>query len=99
MALLDRQLAFVEALREAGVPVSLAEDLDSVRAVEEVGLTDRESLRAGLAATLLKRQTHRASFDAIFDLYYPALIGSGWRGQGIGEPSAVEPAETPTDDL
>ena len=83
MALLERHLAFIEALREAGVPVSLAEDLDAVVAVEEVGLRDRESLRAGLAATLLKRQTHRGSFDAIFDLYFPALLGSGWQGGAL----------------
>ena len=31
--LLDRHIAFVEALRSAGLPVSLAEDLDAVRAL------------------------------------------------------------------
>ncbi len=77
MALLERHLAFIEALREAGVQVSLAEDLDSVHAVEAVGLSDREQLRAVLSATLLKRQTHRPAFDAIFDLFYPALVGYG----------------------
>jgi uncharacterized protein with von Willebrand factor type A (vWA) domain len=82
VALLERHLAFIEALREAGVPVSLAEDLDSVHAVEAVGLAEREQLRAVLSATLLKRASHRPSFDAIFDLYYPALVGYGVaRGQ------------------
>jgi uncharacterized protein with von Willebrand factor type A (vWA) domain len=85
VALLERHLAFIEALREAGIPVSLAEDLDAVVAVEQVGLRDRETLRAGLAATLLKRQTHRPGFDAIFDLFFPPLIGSGWRGGALGE--------------
>lgn len=94
MALLERHLAFIEALREAGLQVSLAEDLDSVLAVETLGLTEREALRAGLAATLLKRQTHRPVFDAIFDLYYPALVGSGWRGGGL-DPD--EPDRTGTD--
>ncbi|QIK66618.1 VWA domain-containing protein [Nocardioides sp. HDW12B] len=77
MTLLDRHLAFVRALRTAGLPVSLAEDLDSVRAMTDLGLADRETLRAGLAATLLKRENHRPSFDALFDLHYPALLGSG----------------------
>ena len=77
MSLLDRHLAFVRALRTAGLPVSLAEDLDSVRAMTDLGLGDRETLRAGLAATLLKRENHRPSFDALFDLYYPALLGGG----------------------
>ncbi len=93
MPLLDRNLAFVEALREAGVPVSLAEDLDAVAALEQVGLADREVLRATLAATLLKRQTHRPVFDAVFDLYFPALLGSGWRGGSLTDPSTVEPGE------
>ncbi len=77
MALVERHIAFVEALRRAGLPVSLAEDLDAVRAVLSVGLTDRETVKAGMAATLVKRHGHRETFDAIFDLFFPALLGSG----------------------
>ena len=77
MTLLDRHISFVEALRRAGLPVSLSEDLDSVRAITDLGLHDRDALRAGLAATLVKREQHRSSFDAIFDLFYPVMLGSG----------------------
>jgi uncharacterized protein with von Willebrand factor type A (vWA) domain len=77
MTLLDRHIAFVEALRSAGLPVSLSEGLDAVRALEELGLGDRESLRAAYAATLVKRQPHRPGFDQVFDLYFPALVGNG----------------------
>jgi uncharacterized protein with von Willebrand factor type A (vWA) domain len=77
VALLDRHIEFVEALRAAGIPVSLTEDLDAVQAVTLLGLTDRDGLRAGLAAALVKRQHHRPSFDALFDLYFPALLGKG----------------------
>ncbi len=77
MTLLDRNIEFVEALREAGLPVSLAEGLDAVRAIDRLGLDSRESLRAAYAATLVKRQSHRPSFDQIFDLYFPALVGEG----------------------
>jgi uncharacterized protein len=94
MALLDRHLAFVHALRTAGLPVSLAEDLDSVEAVTRLGLTDRETLRAGLAATLLKRETHRRSFDQLFDLYFPALLGAGTRAaQDDGTATEAPPAD------
>ena len=79
MALVDRHIALVEALRAAGLPVSLTEDLDAVAAVTRLGLADREGLRAGLAATLVKRQSHRPTFDALFDLYFPALLGGGAR--------------------
>ena len=74
--LLDRHIAFVEALRAAGLPVSLAEGLDAVRAIGGLGLGDRETLRAAYAATLVKRQPHRPGFDQVFDLYFPALVGS-----------------------
>ena len=76
MALLDRHLEFVTALRAAGLPVSLAEGLDGVRAVNALDLSSREALRAAYAATLVKRQTHRPAFDKIFDLFFPPLVGA-----------------------
>ncbi|HET7734845.1 MAG TPA: VWA domain-containing protein [Nocardioidaceae bacterium] len=77
MSLLDRHIDFVEALRGAGLPVSLAEDLDAVAAVRHLDLLDREAVRAGYAATLVKKASHRSSFDAVFDLFYPPLLGTG----------------------
>lgn len=77
MTLLDRHLEFLEALRDAGLPVSLAEGLDAVRAVDALGLGERETLRAAYAATVLKRQNHRPGFDQVFDLYFPLLVGDG----------------------
>jgi uncharacterized protein len=76
MALLDRHIGFVAALREAGLPVSLAEDLDAVHALEVVELADRASLRAAYAATLVKRPAHREAFDLLFDLWFPPVLGS-----------------------
>jgi uncharacterized protein with von Willebrand factor type A (vWA) domain len=79
MSLLDRHIAFVEALRTAGLPVSLAEGLDAVQAIDALGIGERETLRAAYAATLVKRQQHRPGFDQVFDLYWPALVGDGSR--------------------
>ncbi len=90
MALLDRHIGFVEALREAGLPVSLSEDLDAVTAVTHLGLADREGLRAGLASTLVKRQAHRATFDAIFDLFFPRAIGAGAAAGSTEDRDATE---------
>lgn len=75
--LVERHVAFVEALRSAGLPVSLAEDLDAVRVVGALSLIEREQVRAGYAAALVKRPSHRPAFDTIFDLYFPALVGDG----------------------
>ncbi len=86
MSLLDRHIDFVEALRGAGLPVSLAEDLDAVQAIGRLDLLDREAVRAGYAATLVKRSSHRPSFDAIFDLFFPPLIGAGTESELDDEP-------------
>ncbi len=75
MNLVDRQLAFVTALRAAGLTVSVAEGLDAARAGTAVELADRDQFRAALAATLVKRQLHRPAFDRLFDIYYPPRTG------------------------
>lgn len=79
MSLVDRHIEFVEALRRAGLPVSLSEGLDAVRAIEHLGIADRSVLREAYAATLVKRHPHRPQFDQVFDLYFPALVGDGAR--------------------
>ncbi|MCW2818225.1 MAG: hypothetical protein JWR42_1012 [Marmoricola sp.] len=102
MTLLDRHLAFVQALRDAGLPVSLAEGLDAVGAVGALGLGERETLRAAYAATLVKRQSHRPGFDQVFDLYWPALVGDGARpGEPLvpDERDEGDEGDTATDDL
>ena len=84
-SLLDRQVDFVAALREAGLAVSVAESLDAVRTLERVELTDREQVRGALAATLVKRQVQRGLFDTLFDVFWPAVTGD----------SAAAPDDTP----
>ena len=80
---------FVGALREAGVPAGASEVLDATRVLGAVDLLDREQLRAGLAATLLKRSAHRPAFDTLFDLWWPAAVG---------EPTADNPEAGPVPD-
>jgi uncharacterized protein len=77
MTLLDTHIGFVEALRSAGLPVSLAEGLDAIAALERIGWHEREVVRTAYAATLVKKQSQRVTFDAVFDLYYPRLVGEG----------------------
>jgi len=88
--LLDRQVAFVAALRTAGLPVSLAESLDATRAMAVLGLADRDALRSALAATLVKRPAQRLAFDTLFDLYYPRAVGDG-------QPAGEAPTDAPDD--
>ncbi|GAA2364619.1 vWA domain-containing protein [Nonomuraea africana] len=80
MSLVDRHVGFVHALREAGLPVSLAEGLDAARALRVIDLTERESLRAAYAATLVKKPAYRPGFDMLFDLWFPSST-SGMDGR------------------
>ncbi|KOV64768.1 von Willebrand factor A [Streptomyces sp. MMG1121] len=66
----------VGALRAHGVRIGTGETVDAARAVRELGLTDRELLREGLAATLLHGPGQRAVFDPVFDLYFPRGVGA-----------------------
>lgn len=75
--LVDRHISFLEALRAAGLPVSLAEDLDAIAALRALDWDRREVVRAGYAATLVKKQTQRPTFDALFDVYFPRMVGDG----------------------
>lgn len=75
--LIDRHVQFVGALRAAGLPVSMAESLDATQAMAAVDLAQREQLRAGYAAALVKRPAHRAAFDRLFDLWWPSATGDG----------------------
>ncbi|WP_054813514.1 vWA domain-containing protein [Nocardia arizonensis] len=68
-------VGFVEALRARGIPVGPSETVDAGRVVTVLDLLDREVLREGLACSLLRRTTHRATFDGLFDLWFPVAIG------------------------
>ena len=74
--LVDRHVDFLDALRAAGLQVSLAEGVDAVAALSALRWDDRETLRTAYAATLVKRQSHRPTFDTLFDLYFPPLVGA-----------------------
>ncbi len=75
----QRLLHFVSDLRARGLPVSIAESLDAVRAVGLVGV-ERPALREVLAACLMKDEADRPLFDATFETHFP-LIGPGGSGK------------------
>ena len=67
---------FVEALRGQGISVGPSETVDAGRVMSVLGLGDRETLREGLACAVLRRPDHRDTYDAMFDLYFPAALGA-----------------------
>ncbi|GGW93571.1 VWA domain-containing protein [Streptomyces malachitofuscus] len=89
-AVTDQDLAarlagLVDALRSHGVRIGTGETVDAARAVEALGLADRELLREGLAATVLHGTAERPVFDAVFDLYFPRRTGAPEGGSGDRE--------------
>lgn len=68
--MLDRLLELTDALRGAGVPVAVSEEIDALKAIKHVDFVDRHDVRAALAATLIKSDSHRLAFETLFDLYF-----------------------------
>ncbi|SPM35903.1 VWA containing CoxE family protein [Mycobacterium rhizamassiliense] len=68
-------VGFVEALRGSGISVGPSETVDAGRVMATLGLSDREVLREGLACAVLRRPEHRETYDAMFDLWFPAALG------------------------
>ncbi len=61
---------FIHELREAGLPVSLTENLDAMEAVKHIPLEDREAFKYALAATLVKNNAHWRAFETVFEVYF-----------------------------
>ena len=81
-ALETRLHSFVDALRTRGLPVSLSERIDALRAVETVDL-GASGLHTALSATLVKSGEHLNAFDEVFALYFRS-------GGTLPDPSAED---------
>src|ERR671924_1944078 len=73
----ERILEFIGDLRRAELRVSTSEALDALSASAEVGLTDRETFKSTLAATLVKEARDQETFERIFNLYFLDLEALG----------------------
>ena len=68
--MLDLLSGFVQELRNAGLPVSLTENLDAMEAVRHIPVEDREAFKYALGATLVKNSAHWRSFETVFEVYF-----------------------------
>ena len=76
-SLLELLAGFIVELRQAGLPVSLTENLDAMEAVQYIPLGDREAFKYALAATLVKNHSHWRAFETVFEVYF-SLRGAEW---------------------
>ena len=69
----DKIVEFVHLLRQNGVKVSPAENLEALAAVGLVGVADRQTFKDALRSTLVKRAVDLPVYDELFDLYFTGL--------------------------
>src|ERR1700742_4502324 len=89
-------VGFVEALRGQGISVGPSETVDAGRVMATLGLGDREVLREGIACAVLRRPDHRGTYDAMFDLWFPAALGAKTilpDDESEGEPEGLPPED------
>ena len=65
----------ITELRQIGVPISVSENIDAVRALRHFPLHERAGVKAALRAALVKSHEHEMAFDAVFDLYFSPAAG------------------------
>ena len=68
--MLDLINGFVGELRNAGIPVSLTENLDAFEAVKHIPIEDREAFKFALAATMVKNASHWRAFETVFEVFF-----------------------------
>jgi uncharacterized protein with von Willebrand factor type A (vWA) domain len=84
---------FIDELRAAGVPVSMVEAIDGMRAVEAIEIGDRVALRETLRATLIKNQRHGRAFDTAFDVYFSTVPRPEAESEEVDSRSELPPGE------
>ena len=85
--MLDLMSGFIVELRNAGLPVSLTENLDAMEAVKHIPIEDRSAFKYALGATLVKNASHWRAFETVFEVYF------SMRGPQYRLPDAEELSE------
>jgi len=88
-SMLDLLNGFVQELRNAGLPVSLTENLDAMEAVQHIPIEDREAFKYALGATLIKNNSHWRAFETVFEVYF-SLRGPEYRLADADDESALD---------
>ena len=69
-------VGFVEALRAQGISVGPSETVDAGRVMSVLDLVIGRCCARVLACAVLRRPDHRDTYDALFDLWFPAALGA-----------------------
>lgn len=70
---MDQRIAqFIAALRASGVRISLAESADAFKAIEEMGVQDKDTFRISMRSTLVKEARDLETFEKLFPMFFQA---------------------------
>ncbi|MGH7415982.1 MAG: vWA domain-containing protein, partial [Candidatus Rokuibacteriota bacterium] len=87
-------LRFGQMLRAAGLPLTITELMDGVRALEAVDLLDRQDVYLALRTTLVARHEEFPAFDRCFDAFWRFQAEEGQGLDGLMTPAeAAVPEE------
>jgi uncharacterized protein with von Willebrand factor type A (vWA) domain len=79
---------FAALLRAQGLPVTLIQVLDAVRALDHLDITDRGELYLGFRTVFVSRPEETPIFDRCFDAFWRAGEGGDQNIPGLMAPSA-----------
>jgi len=80
-------LRFGQMLRTAGLPLTVGELMDGVRALEVVDLLDRQDVYLALRTTLVARREEFPAFDRCFDVFWRFQAEEGQGLDGLMSPT------------
>lgn len=66
-------LEFIDALRASGVRISLSENIDCFRALETLGIEDKQTFKSAMRSTLVKTGSDISTFEKLFEMYFTSL--------------------------
>jgi hypothetical protein len=66
-------LEFIDALRASGVRIALSENIDCFRALETLGVEDKQTFKSAMRSTLVKRGSDISTFEKLFEMYFTSL--------------------------
>jgi uncharacterized protein with von Willebrand factor type A (vWA) domain len=95
--LMTATLRFGQMLRAAGLPLTVSEVMDAVRALNVIDLMDREEVYLALRAVLVARVEEIPVFDRAFDAFWKfhADEGQGLEGLVSVTPTLKQEDEAP----
>lgn len=88
----DKIIEFTALLRQNGLKVSTADNMDTFFALGLTGISDKVVLKDAMRATLVKRVVDISVYDELFDLYFTGL-GEIIKAAGQSTMQAMEMSE------